>query len=394
MGKKSEMNEWRTKRHGLFYVCLVFFGILVGTAGCYFAVSFTPEIKENLSGTIKPDSMVETIENGDSISASDVNYTKYDEFSDNETSNEVVKEIIAENWVEEGLSETTMNEENKETKPLTSTEKDDTKKETADNYVVSDTNYIALTTSKTCNLRTGPGVDYTSIKVVDAQSDVNVTGCVERSDSSVWYEVQLEDGTEGYISSTCLKDVSADNKTVTASLTVKSCPADNNTEQGLSTIATDEQVTSTEEIDVCKPVVVENPTTKYDYRPGDYVGEVTQFLGRPVSEAQAAVPSFINKWYGSTGRLHDNNWCTVEFLYKDVVYQINLNQADPGYSLMGVSCGMSGETARSILTSQGYPFDPFQPGMTHWMRSEDGRYEVEVMTYLDNTVLSVTVRLL
>lgn len=394
MGKKSENNEQRTKQHRLFDACLIFLGMLVGTVSCYFAISFMSEIKENLSSAIKPVSMVGSVKNDDSMSASNINYAIYSELSDNEPSNEVVKEIIAEDLVQEGLSENIINAEKREAESLISTKKKDIKRETVDNYVASNTNNKSLTTSKACNLRTGPSVDYTVIKVVDAQSDVNVTGCVDKSDSSIWYEVQLDDGTEGYISGTCLKDSSADNKTDTASLTVTSCPPDNNIEQGLSTLVADEKVTSTEEIDVCKQVVVENPTTKYDYRPGDYVGEVIQFLGRPVSEAQATMPSFTNKWYGSTGRLHDNNWCTVEFLYKDVVYQINLNQSDPGYSLMGVSCGMSGETARLILTSQGYLFDPFQPGMTHWMRSEDGRYEVEVMTYLDNTVLSVTVRLL
>ena len=269
MGTTSDNNQQKTKRSGFSNACLVFLGILVGAAGCYFALTFIPEIKETLSAAINPNSIVGSDENDDvSTGASDINNTRHSESLGNEVTSEVVEEIIAEDLVGGDLSETIMDEKKKETKSLTSTKKDDTKKEKDDDYKVSDTTHKTTVVSKPCILKTGPSVDYKPIKVDDTQN---------------------EDGTKEYISSICLEDASVDNKTVTASLTVNSCPSDNNTTQD-SIPLTDEQVASTEKTDVCNPVVVENPTTKYDYRPGDYVGEIIGFLGKPVSEAQAAMP--------------------------------------------------------------------------------------------------------
>ena len=91
----------------------------------------------------------------------------------------------------------------------------------------------------------------------------------------------------------------------------------------------------------------------------------------------------------------DNHWVTVGFWYdsEGIVYHISISQSNPGYSLLGVYCGMDKASAESILSEQGYDFD-LQPGMSHWTRSPDGKYEVEVGLNMDNTVLSMSYRML
>lgn len=54
---------------------------------------------------------------------------------------------------------------------------------------------------------------------------------------------------------------------------------------------------------------------------------------------------------------------------------------------------MDKASAEYILRAQGYDFD-LQPGMTHWMQSLDGRYEVEVHTNLDSSVCTMSCRML
>ena len=130
------------------------------------------------------------------------------------------------------------------------------------------------------------------------------------------------------------------------------------------------------------PIVIEVPNEKYDYRPGDYHGELQQFMGTHISDVPPYFPSFTNKWYGNNGNFYDNFWITIDFRYTDVVNQIVISQCDPSYSLMGVSVGMDAETARSVLAAQGYPFEePFQDYLGYWMHSNDDHYEVEVDIY-------------
>lgn len=134
--------------------------------------------------------------------------------------------------------------------------------------------------------------------------------------------------------------------------------------------------------------------TKY-WITSDYVGPLDQFLGNSIYDLKAALPSLEGKYYGNYGRMWDNYWVTLEFWYdsRGIITHVVLSQSNPGYSLLGVYSGMDKASAEYILRAQGYDFD-LQPGMTHWMQSLDGRYEVEVHTNLDSSVCTMSCRML
>lgn len=374
MDKKTKHTaQYKAKTHtGVPRILLVLIGILIGVAATCLIVDFYPLILEDTilditeSVSMPKKSMSDEYAIACPATGSDDDIIA-DSFDDKIT-NVSIKEIITEDLMEERLSEN-IDIEN-ETKIAPDSSQNNKNMDTAENYLISDTDYVTLTTSKPCNIRTGPGVNYPSIQVIDGQCDVSVIGCVDKGKASPWYKVRLTDGTEGFISGICLV---SENKT-TADPISEVIPASEGKNDYASS---DNNVKSPEQ-----PVVIEVPNEKYDIRPGDYHGELMQFIGRPISEVQALFPSFTNTWFGNSGNFYDNFWTTVEFRYTDKINQIVISQCDPNYSLMGVSVGMDAETARSVLAEHGYSFsEPFHGNLGYWMHSEDEHYEVEIDIY-------------
>ena len=385
---KSLAEKKTTKVHVLVYgMVFLMLGMLIGSIMLYFIItpsSIASRSEEPLT-ELEKQSEVQDYYANKSEKRSLSQLSLY-ENSSKQT------EDIEENTIESPMLQAENNKEEKSTKTLTVSKSVDQNDICPSANKEDKEEMQTMITSKTCNIRTGPGTDYAPIKVVDEKRTAEVIDCVVKDNGYSWYQVSLEDGTKGYISGSCLKSSDSE-KTSTATLTVNLCPSastsqvSSNPDVASQDSVFDQTVNTTTGNN--QPIVIEVPNEKYDYRPGDYHGEVSQFLGRPISEVLSAFPSFtLNSYDGSNGNIYDNFWTTVEFRYVNgFVSQIVLSQCDPSYSLLGVSVGMDSETARNILSSEGYPFT-FQGNLGYWMHSEDDHYEVEVDLY-EGKVLTI-----
>ncbi len=420
----NKKNRDENKQRRLYWIGLLLIEIIVGATLCFFVI--VPMLKNGNTGSYTAEKREDT-EPSNIITVETVK-NMLDQYKKKETTgyiNEEGKEQISEVKIEaeeeaEAEAKALAEEEaeaKRQAKELAEAEElgkklveaeakiDEEQSDSAENtdnkdnsadYKILEISPKKFTITENCNIRTGPNVGYNKITTVFAQSDILVTGRVANSDTtSTWYRVELEDGTEGYINGLYIKATGLSDETSPQILSDDPAKSDNNiTEENISSDDEERQEVTISDSAVKTPVVTENPGKKYDNRPGDYVGEIVQYLGKPVSEAQKAMPSFTNTWYGETGRVYDNHWRTVEFFYKDVVTRVSIMDADPRYSLMGISCEMPAEEARLILADQGYPFDTFLSGRLYWMQSADGRYEVTIGIDSDYNVDSMSIRLL